>query len=220
MQISAMAIMARWRKPARELERIGDERPLRVGEADPGEDVDGTCRAASALPTLPCSSSASLTWSPTVCSGESEVIGSWKIMAMRPPRKARMVSPSGSSAAMSTGGSPFAGSSNRIDPPPMRATFGRMRRIACAVTDLPEPDSPTSATVLPFGTSNDRPSTARKAPTSDLKSIDRSRIDRSGDVQAFLLRTRGVFAPLDKQHRRGFMGGAPCSYGNNVRGDG
>jgi hypothetical protein len=51
--------------------------------------------------------------------------------------------------------------------------------------------------------------------------IDRQVANRQeGGVQAFLLRTRGVFAPLDKQHRRGFMGGAPCSYGNNVPGDG
>ena len=34
-------------------------------------------------------------------------------------------------------------------PDVMRATLGRMPMIACAVTDLPEPDSPTSATVEP-----------------------------------------------------------------------
>ena len=50
------------------------------------------------------------------------------------------------------------GSANRISPPSMRAMRGRMPMIACATTDLPEPDSPTRATVLPGGTRNDTPS--------------------------------------------------------------
>ena len=68
----------------------------------------------------------------------------------------------------------------------MRAIFGRMRRIAWAVTDLPEPDSPTIAIVLARGTSKDKPSTARKAPASVVKSIERSLIDRSGVFKRFL----------------------------------
>ena len=39
-----------------------------------------------------CSSSASLIWRPTVSTGFSEVIGSWKIMAMSLPRTFRMSS--------------------------------------------------------------------------------------------------------------------------------
>ena len=38
--------------------------------------------------------------------------------------------------------------------------------IACASTDLPEPDSPTSATVPPSGTRKDAPSTALTVPAS------------------------------------------------------
>ncbi len=67
-------------------------------------------------------------------------------------------------------------------PPPIRAALGRMPRIAWAVTDLPEPDSPTSATVRPAGMSRDSPSTARNAPVAAEKSTLRSRIDRSGAV--------------------------------------
>ena len=36
-----------------------------------------------------------------------------------------------------------------IEPETMRARFDRMPRIDWAVTDLPDPDSPTTANVLP-----------------------------------------------------------------------
>jgi hypothetical protein len=49
---------------------------------------------ASARPTSAWIISASLTWSPIVWSGDSEVIGSWKIIAMRPPRRSRTSSQS------------------------------------------------------------------------------------------------------------------------------
>jgi hypothetical protein len=112
--------------------------------------------------------------------GESEVIGSWKIMAIRPPRRSRMASLSAPSAAMSIGGSRVSGSSNVIEPPLIRATLGRIRRMACAVTDLPDPDSPTRARVRPLRMSSDKPSTARKPPASVPKSIESCLIDRSG----------------------------------------
>ncbi len=38
-----------------------------------------------------------------VCSGDRDVIGSWKIIAMRPPRMSRMAALSASRPAMSTG---------------------------------------------------------------------------------------------------------------------
>ncbi|OPZ15682.1 MAG: hypothetical protein BWZ10_01721 [candidate division BRC1 bacterium ADurb.BinA364] len=43
------------------------------------------------------------------------------------------------------------------------------RRIAMALTDLPHPDSPTSASVSPERISNDIPSTARTGPASVSK---------------------------------------------------
>ena len=82
-----------------------------------------------------------------VWSGESEVIGSWKMIDTAPPRSRRIRRLSGSSAAMSTSGKP---SRRRwMEPERMVAARGRMPMIACAVTDLPEPDSPTRATVRP-----------------------------------------------------------------------
>ncbi len=41
----------------------------------------------SALLTLRCRCSASQIWSPTVCTGDSEVIGSWKMIEIEPPRR-------------------------------------------------------------------------------------------------------------------------------------
>ena len=56
----------------------------------------------------------------------------------------------------------------------MRPFLGRMPMIACAVTDLPEPDSPTSATVEPSRTRNDkRSSTGARVPRTS-NSSDRS----------------------------------------------
>ena len=40
-------------------------------------------------------------WSPTVCTGESDDIGSWKIIAISAPRTARIALPRGSSLARS-----------------------------------------------------------------------------------------------------------------------
>ena len=40
-------------------------------------------------------------WAPIVCTGDSEDIGSWKIIAISAPRIDRIVSLFGSSAAMS-----------------------------------------------------------------------------------------------------------------------
>ena len=46
-----------------------------------------------------------------------------------------------------------------------------------AVTDLPEPDSPTIANTSPRLTSNDTPSTAWTTPSSVLKPARRSRTE-------------------------------------------
>ena len=48
------------------------------------------------------------------------------------------------------------------------------------VTLLPQPDSPTIASVLPFSTENDSPSTAWTTPSSVLKDVFRSRTSSRG----------------------------------------
>ena len=46
--------------------------------------------------------------------------------------------------------------------------------IESAVTDLPQPDSPTMPSVLPVSTSNEMPSTARTSPSRVEKYVCRS----------------------------------------------
>ena len=88
-------------------------------------------------------------------------------MAMRLPRMFRIVWPSRSSAAMSTGSTPPAGSVNRICPEAICAAGGSSPMTAWEMVDLPQPDSPTSASVFACGISNDTPSTARVVPLSE-----------------------------------------------------
>src|SRR5690554_5521499 len=86
-------------------------------------------------------------WSPMVCTGESELIGSWKIIAIWLPRMARSGRLSGLSRAISVDAWPSG--SNCIDPRRISAFLSSNRSTARAVTDLPQPLSPTSASVLP-----------------------------------------------------------------------
>jgi len=63
--------------------------------------------------------------------------------------------------------------------PAVTSTVGIRPRIVIAVTDLPEPDSPTMANTSPRCTSKVTPSTARTKPSSVSKPAWRSRIERS-----------------------------------------
>ena len=90
-----------------------------------------------------------------VCSGLSDVIGSWKIIEMRSPRMARML------GFVQLSGGPCPRTRSR--PSGARRTLGSSRRIDSAETVLPEPDSPTSATVSPLAMLNDTPLTTRDA---------------------------------------------------------
>jgi hypothetical protein len=75
----------------------------------------------------------------------SEVIGSWKIMAISLPRMLRI------SASLASRRSRPA---KRMAPPTMRpGGDGTSRRIESAVTLLPQPLSPTTARVSPAPTS-------------------------------------------------------------------
>ena len=118
--------------------------------------------AARSIPR--CSRAASPTWSPMVWSGDRLVIGSWKIIAIRSPRIARITGPSRGRPARSVL-VPVAGSVSRTWPE-MRARSGSSPMMAWPMVDLPEPDSPTIATVDPPATENETPSTARIGPMS------------------------------------------------------
>ena len=92
-------------------------------------------------------------WKPIVNTGFRELIGSWKIIEISAPRS--FCSSPGARA-------------RRLRPPyriwlpggTVEFSLGSRPRIARAVTDLPLPDSPTSATVLFTGMSRLMPLTA------------------------------------------------------------
>jgi len=104
---------------------------------------------------------ASATCQPTVNDGLSAVIGSWNTMAIWEPRSFLR----------------WAADSSRRDVPPTlmspvhAAVGGSSPMAAIAVIDLPDPDSPTIATISPGETDSDTPSTARAAPNDTTRSL-------------------------------------------------
>ena len=96
-------------------------------------------------------------WSPMVKTGFSEVIGSWKIIEMRPPRISYIFS--------SERPTRFVPSRSISDPPTMRPGGETSRIIESEVTLLPQPDSPTKPTVCPRLIVRSMPSTAGTTPS-------------------------------------------------------
>src|SRR5205085_10184888 len=113
---------------------------------------------------------ASTSWCPIRCTGFSDVIGSWKIIAMSLPRMSRRR---------------FEPIVSRFSPlkiaSPLEIVFRFAFRpmIVRQVTLLPEPDSPTIPSVLPFSIEKLTPSTALTMPSSvrkyGLRSLTSSR---------------------------------------------
>ena len=141
-----MAIMARWRMPP--LNWWGYSLSRCLGAAMRTRSSISSARArASVSPTFWCSLTVSAIWLPMVRSGLSEVMGSWKIMAISPPRMARICDPRGSSLAMSIAGLSSLRCS-RISPWVILPGGSLMRRMTdMAVTLLPQPLSPTTPNV-------------------------------------------------------------------------
>ena len=118
----------------------------------------------------------STSWSPTVMYGLSDVIGSWKIMAIRSPRM-RSICRS-VAVARSSAGPPS--SFHRIRPEVIRpGGSGTSRRIERLSTLLPDPLSPTTPTTSPASMDRLAPLTARTTPSSVKKEVWRSSISRS-----------------------------------------
>ena len=94
----------------------------------------------------------SVIWRPTFMVGSNEVMGSWKTIAILGPLM---------SCICFSLSFTISCSSKRISPPFMMVLAGGLRRMMLlAVTDLPEPDSPTIARVSPRLRSNETPRTA------------------------------------------------------------
>src|SRR2546422_5100309 len=129
--------------------------------------------------------------------GLSEVIGSWKIIAISRPRICRIAS--SESARRSR---PL----KRTRPPTMRPAGGATRRMMLsALTLLPQPDSPTRATVSPSPTSHETLSAARTTPPRVTNSVVRFSTSRRTPT------VRGSVA----QRRRGSV---VAARGREVRG--
>ena len=104
---------------------------------------NSSARAMLALrDSLRCRRNGSQICWPTVITGFSDIIGSWKIMPIVAPRIPRICTSGSSSRSC-----PF----SRISPDSIRAASGSSRITLSAVTDLPLPDSPSSAKVPCFG---------------------------------------------------------------------
>src|SRR6185295_10842302 len=121
-----------------------------------------TARSSASLRDSPsCKRSTSAICSPTVYTGLSDVIGSWKTIAISLARIFRI----------SSGGS---GTRSRPCHSTRPATIlpggiGTSLSTVIAVTDLPQPDSPTTHTVSRRSTLRSTPSTACNQPSSVLK---------------------------------------------------
>lgn len=101
------------------------------------------------------SSMASVICLPILTMGFSEDSGSWKIIEILSPRSLCITSSGTRSRSLP---------SYRISPPSTMALPARMPIIALEVTDLPEPDSPTMASVLPRSRSKEISRTAFSVP--------------------------------------------------------
>ena len=155
-----MAIIARWRMPPES--SCGYCFTRRSGAETPTALSDSMARSqASFFVASLWSRTASLIWSPIVKTGFRLVIGSWKIIAISPPRTWRI---------WSIGSFSRSRPSNNTSPPTILPGGMSIRRmIVWAVTLLPHPDSPTRPTVPPRGMEKSTPSTALTVPSMTWK---------------------------------------------------
>src|SRR3977135_683433 len=124
-----------------------------------------TARASAAFLSRPsCRRSVSPSWRPTLSTGLRLVIGSWKTMLMALPRILRISRSEQVSSSL-----PW----RRTEPAILPGGSGISRRIDMAVTDLPQPLSPTIASASPSSTWNETPSTARLTPSGVRKCVRR-----------------------------------------------
>ena len=126
-------------------------------------------------------------WSPTVKTGFNEVIGSWKIIEISRPRMERISAGDRHSRSYSVPASgrktmrPVIRAVSEIPPAPTR------RSRESAVTDLPEPVSPTTASVSPRSMRKLTPSTAFTVPAAVRKWTFSSSMSSSGASIGLLL---------------------------------
>ena len=175
LQASAIAIIARCRWPPDSW--CAKAWARRAGSGMPVSASNCTAASCAARPDRPsCSSSTSAIWLPTGYSGLSAVIGSWKIIAISLPRMPR----SSCSEIDSRSRPPCLGSGPKRLATPESSAFWTSRSSASAVTVLPEPDSPTSASFSPAAIWKSMPCTT----ASPLKATRRFWTSSKGVMRA------------------------------------
>ena len=166
---SAMAMTTRWRMPPEN--SCGYARAARAGRGMPTSASTSTVRSSASRRDFPWARSTSAICSPTRISGFSDVIGSWYTIAISAPRTARR--PSSSIASTSR-------PSRSTRPPTISAGGTGCSPITDSiVSDFPQPDSPTRATVSPAPTVKSTPSTIVTGPPSRCSTVVRPRTDKT-----------------------------------------
>src|SRR5215210_6997119 len=161
----AMAMTTLWRMPPENWCGYCLRRSSAFGM--PTSSSSSTTRSAALLPDMPrCCFRLSMIWRPTRIVGSSEVIGSWKTIAIFGPLMSSMR---------------FSESFKRSSPsktisPPLTMVFdsGFNPMMLLAATDFPDPDSPTMASVSPRLRSKVAPRTACTSPAYVPKEMRRS----------------------------------------------
>ena len=147
--------------------RVGADALPRARDADALEQLDGAVVAPRlARPVAVRADLLDDLVADRASTGFSDVIGSWKTIAISAP-----ADPS----QLVVGRRRAAPGPRSVAEPSNRAFGARVRPISViAVTDLPEPDSPTIASTSPARSWNDTPSTACTSPSSVRKATRRS----------------------------------------------
>ena len=174
-QDKAIAIITRWRMPPDSW--CGKSSNHCAGDGMRTSSSTSIARArAASLDKSECAWIASTIWRPMRCTGFSEVIGSWRTIAMRPPRSNRR-----SLAGKPSTSRPSKTSRSALTRPGGEGT----RPISDSeVTLLPQPDSPTRPTERARPTEKLMPSTALNSPRSVSNQVRRFCTSSSGGAAA------------------------------------
>ena len=149
----------------RHLVRVLSCASLGLGDANFGEQLH-SARQCLLRPNPICSRNASAIWPPTVSTGLSDVIGSWKTTAISRPRSRRSASR----------GKRKSSRPSKRTLPLTRARRGKSCSIARESMVLPDPDSPTMPSAWLAPTERLTPETARSGPRSVANSTRGSRL--------------------------------------------
>src|SRR5438128_5619800 len=146
---------------------------------------------ASSLPIPRLSRSTCVIWWPTRMTGFSASRGFWKIIEISLPR----------TCASRVGSESVRRSRPRqsTSPPITRPGFFSRPMIEAAVTDFPEPVSPTSPTTSPSSISRSMPSITRSSPLRMKNEVRRSLTSSSATLRAPASWVEDVLEPVSEQ---------------------